>query len=276
MLTSDQQITTNLPTAEELPYTDNKPVDSELQDKIAHLLEAILAIIWGERNDWFFGIDIGWYYQPGENAIAPDGFLSLGVERIRETNLRLSYVSWQESGVTPILTLEVVSKIPGKEYKEKKRIYAEQGVLYYVIYAPRRVRKRRLSIYRLNSGGEYELIDENPVWMPEIGLGIGLGIGTYQGITREWLYWYDEEGNRYLTPEEGQQQAELARQQAQLQQRLERQARQQAQRQQRLERQARQQAELARQQAEEQQQQAERRAEELAARLRELGIDIDD
>ena len=26
--------------------------------------------------------------------------------------------------------------------------------------------------------------------------------GTYQGITRELLYWYDEQGKRYLTPEE--------------------------------------------------------------------------
>ncbi len=24
----------------------------------------------------------------------------------------------------------------------------------------------------------------------------------HQGVTREWLYWYDQEGQRYLTPEE--------------------------------------------------------------------------
>ena len=38
--------------------------------------------------------------------------------------------------------------------------------------------------------------------MPEIGLGIGREQGTYQGRTREWLYWYDEHGDRYSTPEE--------------------------------------------------------------------------
>ena len=38
--------------------------------------------------------------------------------------------------------------------------------------------------------------------MPEIGLGIGRERGTYQGLTREWLYWYDENNNRYQTPEE--------------------------------------------------------------------------
>jgi hypothetical protein len=42
----------------------------------------------------------------------------------------------------------------------------------------------------------------NPVWLSEIGLGIGRERGIYQGMTREWLYWYDEQGKRILTPEE--------------------------------------------------------------------------
>jgi aminoglycoside phosphotransferase len=43
---------------------------------------------------------------------------------------------------------------------------------------------------------------ENPVWLAEIGLAIGYERGTYQAITRDWLYWYDEQGVRYLSPEE--------------------------------------------------------------------------
>ncbi len=248
MLTSDYTTQQHLPTMEELPYQDDKPVDSELQDKIAHLLEAILAFIWTNRNDWFFGIDVGWYYDPNQSAIAPDGFLCLGVQRIREPNLRLSYVTWEENGVVPTLALEVVSKSPGGEYKKKKRIYAQRGVLYYVIYAPLRKRKRRLTVYRLNGRGEYELVDDNPAWMPEIGLGIGTSMGTYQGITREWLYWYDNAGNRYLTSDEAREQERQARVRAEVRQEQERQAREQA----------------------------ERRAEELANRLRSLGIDPDE
>jgi hypothetical protein len=38
--------------------------------------------------------------------------------------------------------------------------------------------------------------------MPEIGLGIGRSMGRYCGLQREWLYWYDQEGNRYPNPEE--------------------------------------------------------------------------
>lgn len=44
--------------------------------------------------------------------------------------------------------------------------------------------------------------------MPEIGLGLGRDRGTYQGILREWLYWYDETGQRYPTFEERADQAE--------------------------------------------------------------------
>ncbi|NEP03989.1 MAG: Uma2 family endonuclease, partial [Okeania sp. SIO4D6] len=71
MLTSDSQTQKRLPTMEELPYQDGKPVDSEVQDLIAHLLKSILAYIWANRNDWFFGIDMRWYYSPDEKAIAP-------------------------------------------------------------------------------------------------------------------------------------------------------------------------------------------------------------
>jgi hypothetical protein len=38
--------------------------------------------------------------------------------------------------------------------------------------------------------------------MPEIGLAIGRERGTYLGRTREWLYWYDREGQKLPTPEE--------------------------------------------------------------------------
>jgi Uma2 family endonuclease len=268
---------------EELPYKDDKPVDSELQDLIAHLLKDILALTWASRNDWFFGIDTGWYYDPDESAIAPDGFLCLGVQRVREPNLRLSYVAWEENGVVPIFALEVVSKTPGGEYKKKKRIYAQQGVLYYVIYAPLRSRKRRLTIYRLNAQGEYELIDNDPVWMPEIGLGIGSGVGTYQGTNREWLYWYDRAGNRYPTSDEARLQAERQQRYAELLYEQEQRAREQAEVRQEQERQAREEAEREQRQAQlnrdrerRAREEAERKAEELVRRLRSLGIDPDD
>lgn len=48
-----------LPTEEELPETDHKPVDSQLQVLIASLLDDILSWVWSRRNDWFWGINMG-------------------------------------------------------------------------------------------------------------------------------------------------------------------------------------------------------------------------
>lgn len=192
-----------LPSSAELPDSDDTPVDNELQILIPNLLLAILATIWQTRDDWFFGINMGIYYIPSKPAIVPDSFLSLGVERFVGENGRSSYVLWEEDNIPPILTLEIVSQAYNYEYEQKKIDYAQLGILYYVIYAPTRLRRKRqrLEIYRLVDG-QYILQPDEKVWMPEIGLGIGRERGTYQGITREWLYWYDQNGKRYSTPEE--------------------------------------------------------------------------
>lgn len=189
-----------LPSAEDLPDSDDTPVDNELQDLIPGLLKAILAWVWASRMDWFFGVDMGVYYDPDLPAIVPDGFLSVGVERIVDEDLRLSYVFWEEN-VAPILALEVVSHKRRGEYSSKKKLYAELEILYYVVYNPHRRKKAPLEVYQLVNG-EYVLLPGHPVWLPEVGLGIGRERGTYQGITREWLYWYNEQGVRLPTPEE--------------------------------------------------------------------------
>ncbi|KAM3113424.1 Uma2 family endonuclease [Phormidesmis sp. 146-33] len=190
-----------LPSSEELPDSDETPVDNELQDLIPSLLKLILAHLWGDRMDWFFGVDMGIYYDPDLPAIVPDGFLSLGVERIFDEELRLSYVLWEENNIPPTFVLEVVSQKYRGEYSRKKNLYAEMGVLYYAVYSSRRRRKPPLELYRLVNG-EYVLLTGNPIWLPEIGLGLGRSRGTHQGIEREWLYWYDDRGNRFLEPEE--------------------------------------------------------------------------
>ena len=189
-----------LPSAEDLPDSDDTPVDNELQNFIPNFLLSTLAHIWSERMDWFFGVDMGIYYDPYQPAIAPDGFLSVGVPRIIDEDLRLSYLLWEEQTV-PILVLEVVSQTRRGEYTTKKNFYAEMGVLYYVVYNPLRKRKPKLEVYQLQNS-QYQLLAGEPVWLSELGLGIGREIGIYQGIKREWLYWYDEQGKRYLTPEE--------------------------------------------------------------------------
>lgn len=45
-----------LPSAEELPDSDDTPVDNELQILVPALLRAILAWLWSARQDWFLGV----------------------------------------------------------------------------------------------------------------------------------------------------------------------------------------------------------------------------
>ncbi len=193
-----------LPSAEELPDSDDTPVDNELQILVPTLLRGILAWLWSERQDWFLGVNMGVYYEPKEPAIVPDGFLSLGVERRKSERGRLSYVLWEEKNIVPQLVLEVVSRTYGQEYEGKLFKYAQLGVMYYVVYNPDywvRDKHEPFEVYRLVDS-EYVRQQGDCVWLPEIGLGIGRGQGSFEGWNREWLYWYDSEGNRLLSPDE--------------------------------------------------------------------------
>lgn len=197
----------HLPTSDELPSSDDTPVDNEEQNFIPNLLLFLLEFIWAERLDWFFGTDMAIYHTTGVSPlvpVVPDGFLSLGVERQKNRGYRKSYVLWEENQIPPILALEMVSLTYGEEYESKMRIYAKLGVLYYVVYNPsywQRDRHLPLEIYRLVYD-QYQLQIGEPFWMPEIGLGMGRFQTQIGGVQREALYWYNEQGVRYQTPEE--------------------------------------------------------------------------
>jgi Uma2 family endonuclease len=240
----------SLPTTRELPCSDDTPVDNEDQNYVPNFLLFLLEFIWAERNDWFFGIDMAVYHTTGENpkvAVVPDGFLSIGVERRKQGKSRSSYATWEENDVVPILVLEIVSQTAGNEYDDKLKTYAKLGVLYYVIYNAdywRRDRHQAFEVYRLVDG-KYQLQVTEPCWMPEIGLGIGRSVYQSGDVGRELLYWFDENDDRYPTPDELRLQADQRADQE------------------------RQRADLAQQEAE----QERRRAEELAQRLRDLGLE---
>jgi Uma2 family endonuclease len=199
-----------LPTTEELPCSDDTPVDNENQNLLPNILLFLLKSIWAERSDWFFGVDMAVYHETGEDPedpVVPDGFLSLGVERIKAKNegkLRRSYAVWEEGGVVPILALEIVSRKRRREYTDQLEIYRNLGVLYYVIYNPEarpRSKHQAFEVYKLVDG-VYQLQAGEPYWMPEVGLGIGRCQQQELGLAQEQLAWFDVKGDRYLTAEE--------------------------------------------------------------------------
>jgi Uma2 family endonuclease len=196
-----------LPTTFELPCSDDTPVDNELQNLLPNLLLLLLTSLWSTRMDWYFGVDMAIYHTTGVNArvpVVPDGFLSLQVERLKDGRRRRSYATWEENDVVPILTLELVSHKPGGEYDEKMSIYANLGVVYYIIYNPefwQRDGHQPFEVHKLVNG-RYQLQIGEPFWMPEVGLGIGRYQDVIGGVPQEILTWYDEHGHRHLSAAE--------------------------------------------------------------------------
>ena len=164
------------------------------------------------EEEVFSAVDLNLYYDVTNTNWykRPDWFASVGVDRLYEkSDLRLSYVVWQEKA-NPFIVVELLS--PGTEKEDlgqtlrdaskpptKWQVYEQiLRVPYYVIFDRY---EDRLRIYKLN-GGNYHLLEleENRLWLSEIGLGIGIWSGNYQGIERLWLRWYDSENNWIPTP----------------------------------------------------------------------------
>jgi Uma2 family endonuclease len=273
----------NLPSTRDLPCSDDTPVDNEDQNLLPNILLFLLKSIWAERMDWYFGVDMGVYHTTGEDLtipVVPDAFLSVGVERRKGGKSRLSYATWEEGWVVPILTLEMVSQTKRGEYDEKMALYAKLGVLYYVIYNPelwgqkRKKQHQAFEVYKLTDGA-YQLQQGDPYWMPEVGLGIGRCQVMSDNQWQEQLAWFDENGDRYLTAEERaaleQQRANLERQRAEQEQQRAEQEQQRAEAEQRR-------AEAEQQRAEQERQRAEQERQarlDAIGRLRSLGLTPD-
>jgi Uma2 family endonuclease len=157
-----QPLPQNLPSTADLPCSDDTPVDNEDQNLLPNLLLLLLTSLWADRMDWYFGVDMAVYHTTGISPkvpVVPDGFLSLGVERKKGGKSRRSYAVWEESNIVPSFVLEMVSHRPGGEYDEKIDLYANLGVLYYLVYNPefwRRDQHQPFELYRLNQG-QYQL-----------------------------------------------------------------------------------------------------------------------
>lgn len=225
-----------LPTMYDLP--SENPEEPGLPDEF-HILQPQLLSRTLQLTDYlpsrlFVGSDLNLYYDV-KNPLwhkRPDWFLVLDVPRLYEgTDLRSSYVVWQE-GVNPFLVVELLSpetekedlgelalleeektseidstetngqptkEIPPRKWEVYERILR---VPYYVVFSRY---SDRLRAFKLN-GGRYreQTVDaEKPqFWIPELKLGLGIWQGEFEGITRSWLRWYNEEGNWLQTEAE--------------------------------------------------------------------------
>jgi hypothetical protein len=108
----------------------------------------------------------------------------------------------------------------------KRKDYARAGVSYYAVYdrtagvaSPlrqlRELQGSPLALFQRRGG---EFVPFESTWLEDIGLGLTLWQGSFEGVNTEWLRWCDREGQVLPTGEEKaaleQQRAEAERQRA--------------------------------------------------------------
>ncbi len=258
-----------LPTMYDLPSED--PEEAGLPDEY-HLWQCELCsatfcpptyspdqvFVASDLNLYYDSQHTGWYKRPDWFAVVGGSRFYAGEE------LRLSYVIWQEE-IRPIVAIELLSpstrnedlglsKRKGKQ-PTKWEVYEQVlGIPYYVVFDGN---TDELHGFELEGDRYLKMeLPENKVWIPSVELGLGLWQGEYRGKKRQWLRWYDAQGNWIPTiAEKERHEKQLAQARAEL-------AQAKAQKEQQEKELAQATAEL-----------AQARAERLAERLRQAGID---
>ncbi|MGB3238480.1 MAG: Uma2 family endonuclease [Geitlerinemataceae cyanobacterium] len=189
--------------------------------------------LWHKRPDWFLVVDVPRLYegtdlrrsyviwQEGKSPDVVIEFLSPGTESEDlgrfgdETKNDTSDVSEAVNGgngdksIVPVSGRLTRPKPPGKVevYEQYLR------VPHYIVYSRY---TQQLRYFKLD-GGQYReqpLAAENPrLWLADLGMGLGIWEGVFEGISSPWLRWCDRDGNWQLTDTE---QAQLEKEQAQL------------------------------------------------------------
>jgi len=227
----------------------------EFHDLQPQLLSRTLRLSAYAAGQWFTGADLNLYYDSAHPQWykRPDWFLAVDVPRLYQGDLRRSYVIWQERRA-PFVVVELLSSGTEKEdlgpYAEtqsgdldvisqtdqpastiappvngqalaektpsKWAVYEQiLRVPYYIVFS----RHTNLLRFFQLVGGHYQEQPVDPqqprLWLPELNLGLGVWQGTFEGVSRLWLRWYDTQGKWIATDtEQALEQAEQALAQA--------------------------------------------------------------
>jgi hypothetical protein len=145
--------------------------------------------------------NVGIFHTASQPAIVPDVFVSLDVQ-IPENwwdKQNRSYLVWQ-FGKPPEVVIEIVSNKVGDELGNKLKIYEKMRVSYYVVYDPtHQLGEQVLLVYELR-GTRYSQTPET--WLEQVGLGVTLWTGEFEGRHDSWLRWCYEDGSVLLTGDE--------------------------------------------------------------------------
>jgi hypothetical protein len=185
-----------IPNLDDLVTEDGAAVDNIYTEKQYRLLTEPLYSSWagpGEGRPFLMVTDVGWFHTSGQPPLVPDGMLSLDVAPAGALLSKegRSYFQWL-IGKAPDVVIEIVSDRRGGEEDFKKKAYARLRALFYVIYDPENhLQGGVLRAYALQRD-KYEPVE--PHWFAEVGLGLTLWEGAFEGQHDTWLRWCDQQG----------------------------------------------------------------------------------
>lgn len=189
---------------------DDTPVDNFGSEKQQRLLTNTLYSSWsvaGTAPSFVAAANVGIFSAIGQPPIVPDVFLSLDVQ-IADAwweKKNRSYFIW-EFGKPPEVAIEIVSNRVGNEISSKLKAYERMRVSYYVVFDPiQQLGDAVLQLYQLQ-GTSY--VSMTQTWLEQVGLGLTLWRGEFEGKEDLWLRWCDGEGNVIPTGTERASQAE--------------------------------------------------------------------
>ncbi|MBC7825289.1 MAG: Uma2 family endonuclease [Candidatus Parcubacteria bacterium] len=209
------------PDIRDLEIEDDTPVDNLITEKQQRLLtEPLYSQSSVLDCPFLVAANVGVFYAVRQPPIVPDVFLSLEVEvpeNWREKKNR-TYLVW-EFGKPPNVTIEIVSNKEGNELGSKLRDYSRIGVAYYVIFDPlQQLGDTLLRVFELR-GNRYQEMTET--WLEQVGIGLTLWDGVFEGKHDRWLRWSTREGVVPTGAEQAEQERQRAEQERQRAERAE-------------------------------------------------------
>lgn len=205
------------PSVEHLIIEDGKPVDNLFQERQMRLLVQTLYESWpgpGPDRGFVAMANVGLFYSDVLPAIVPDVLLSIDVEPPTKITMEvkkkeeLAYFTWKY-GKVPDVVVEIVSNRKGGELAEKRQTYHRIRVTHYIVYDQwRRLGGEALQVLDWQPN-DYRPAETN--WLADVGLGLVLWVGRFEGYNGVWLRWCNQQGDLLPT---GAERAEQEKQRA--------------------------------------------------------------
>ncbi len=182
-------------TSDKLEYSDGEPMDSDWERMAIALLIDSTRYFFRARNDFYCAGDMFIYYgKPARKrrCRGPDFYLVWGVD---PTELRKSWVQWEENGRLPNVIIELLSQRTRiADLTLKKDIYEQKfKTPDYFCYDPE---TRQLIGWRLGERGyaPLETDAQGRLWCQELSLWVGIWEGSYLDRPSVWPRFFDRAG----------------------------------------------------------------------------------